>query len=207
MGSVLKKNPAVELRIPDGLSRAFWSDESFLMGPNFNLTQLLNETLSLSLSPFLMVDCRHDLLVSLLYPKADLATGFFGVGPLVALAHLFRTQGHGKIELDSSTKLLGHLNEYFECPQVKLVETGGELEQALVVDQPDLISEVWKRIKQGGTLIAASFSMKAPEFPAKEFEALGILWPIGESTEFGWQFSGKEGWDLDQLSYWKIKKI
>lgn len=194
---VLVKNPfGPQGPTPKGLYESFWSKDVFIITEEFEFSQMaLGET---ALSPFLAIDMKVSLLVSLLRPGESL--GCYGLGAMGVLACYFQTRAPLRHDL-SQDQLERALQEYLPEPQRKSWRIAeAPLDQVLLVGERDL-KYAQSKLKLGGRLVIGQLSGRVMFSPhPDDYEAFGSLWPEGESTEFGWRFR-KDVLGLEELEF------
>lgn len=199
---VLVKNPFGAMGpAPKGLYESFWSKDVFILTEEFEFSQMSSD--ESVLSPFLAIDMKVSLLVSLLRPGETL--GCYGLGAMGVLACYFQTRAPLRHDV-SPDEFERALQEYVPEPLRKSWRTAeAPLDQVLLLGERDL-QEAQSQLKMGGRLVIGQLSGRVMFSPhPSDYEAFGSLWPEGESTEFGWRFK-KDVLGLEELEFAQFLK-
>ena len=184
-----------------GLYESFWSADAYIVTEDFDFSQSL--VAEGELSPFLAIDMRVSLLVSLLRPGESL--GCYGLGAMGVLACYFQTRA--AIRHDLAARAFEEvLEEYLPREHQELIKSPKTpLDQVLLLGEEHL-REAQANLKVNGKLIIGQLSGAVSFSPhPDDYEAFGSLWPEGEATEFGWRFK-EETLGLEGLEFAKFVK-
>lgn len=181
---VLVKNPKTQVSWTSGLEPTFWSSHSFYISQDFSFSHLLKMTDSEKHSPFIFLDARISLLISL---SSQIPTFSRGLGPLGTLCLNWHS-GH-KIEHSENLELMN--KAFMEYGSEDPFEKLSELDQIIIFNEDSIDPLLWKRCKIGGHYIIGSLKPLRIE-SSYHLSPIGKLMPLGEPTEFGWTFSNQE---------------
>lgn len=200
---VLVENPYAPLRErPTELLESFWSETTYYMTPMFSITSLLSQSDVVGLSPYALVDARVAIMISRLNPAESAFTKNVGALGMTVVAFHSSCVGSEERRADVAK----YFKEYL--PQERIPVIGAQLyDQIIVYDETEIDLELWKKLKVGGHYIFGS--SKGPlsySIPPKHFDAIGVLYPYGEATEFGWKFEEDE-LGLKGFEFSKLKKL
>ena len=198
---VLVKNPLIESQYPlSKVSESFWSEDCLYPEKDFSFSELFLSG-PVGLSPYLFLDAKVALLISLLNSTESLYVK--NLGALGAIgAHLY---SKAKIETLDSSKISRYLPEYLPKDQQEIFTTRDNYDQVMVFGENSIDRKLWDKLTVGGFYILGGTKLEI-DLDGTHFEAFGKFMPLGEATEFGWKFNGQEI-GLDHFEICKLKKL
>ena len=204
---VLLENPFNPLgSVTDNVTQSFWSDNCLYMDSNFSINAMLKMTDPVGLSPFFILDARIALLISLVSKNSSLLTRGLGPQAVVACLSNFKSQ----LEHFENPQLIDkYLAEYFPKSYSININKILRPKQIIIYNEIEIDLKLWEKLDIGGMYILGTTS-KSPilNLSPSRFEAIGNLWPVGESTEFGWKFETKnDELGLNGFEIHRLKKI
>ncbi|WPU66444.1 hypothetical protein [Peredibacter starrii] len=198
---VLIENPDAKLKAkPKTLLPSFWSPSMFYMGPTFSMTSLFDLSDPLGLSPFVSVDAKIAFLIGQIDSEGAVYAKNMGALGVVGLQFISRSVTHA----EDPKKILDYYREYFSSG-TEINPDVNSFDHVVVFGEARVVPELWQKLKSGGTYIFGATEPLIFPDPAL-FEAKGNLWPVGESTEFGWKFNNDE-LGLSQFEFGRIQKL
>lgn len=168
------------------------------MDENFSFAKLFNLTDPVGLSPFISLDAKRAFLLFQLNKSGP--TLVKGMGALGVIGSFLVT----RVPIIHKENLSSYEEEYLPRGLSVSVEGNG-FNQALVFGENDIDHEIWNALPVGGVYILGGSKIKN-SLSAQSFESLGHLWPLGQSTEFGWEFNKIE-LGLDNFEFLKLRKL
>lgn len=196
MQILVKNTYGPELKLSD-VKESFWSDDCLYMGDSFSLSDLMEQTDLVGLSPFYFLDPRVAFGLFQLKEGSLYARGLGSVGTVAAF--MMCKEGWCAENRD---QILKNIKEYLPFNPLKDSKT---YDQIMTFGEKKIDDQLWEKLKVGGFYYLSSTSGKI-DLGDKKFEAFGKLWPIGEATEFGWKFNSKVS-GLENFEFAKVKKL
>ena len=169
------------------------------MDHDFSFGRAMELSAVLKFSPFLALDPKVAFLISAADKKISYCRG---IGVLGSIGLHFFTLENIMISDSDEKQQAKYINEYLPHNPFTLEE---KFEQVVVFGKNKIEKSLWDQLPVGGTYLMG-FTNGNLDTSEADFEAFGSLWPYGESTEFGWQFS-EENWGLSGFKFYKLKKL
>ncbi len=183
---VLAKNPWAKFEVPVLLKPTFWSQETYYLDEDVSFSDLL--MIDADFAPFMSLDMKISFMINLLKPQQTLRC--VGLDPLALIGCFFQTKSHIVHDTDEA-KLSPMLCEYLpESAHKYFSKDGSATQQVLYLNQEPNFENLQFQLAQEGSLLLVRTQGAIAFSPhPRDFEAWGCLWPLGESTEFGWRFT------------------